>query len=59
MAAQSQDLVDIQEVHTVNGIRSDVTPDAPASAQPAIGLIGMGEMGRMYAAHLARAGWKK
>ncbi|KAH8108831.1 hypothetical protein DFH11DRAFT_1691307 [Phellopilus nigrolimitatus] len=43
----------------INGINVDVTPDAPADEQPAIGLIGMGEMGRMYAAHLSRAGWKK
>ncbi|THG99619.1 hypothetical protein EW145_g7229, partial [Phellinidium pouzarii] len=43
----------------VNGIRTDVTPDTPASEQPTIGLIGMGEMGRMYATHMSRAGWKK
>ncbi|KAG8823700.1 prephenate dehydrogenase (NADP(+)) [Serendipita sp. 401] len=36
-----------------------VTPDSPVEEQPVIGLIGMGEMGRMYAKHLSRAGWKK
>ncbi|KAI5118747.1 hypothetical protein M0805_008147 [Coniferiporia weirii] len=45
--------------NTINGIRVDVTPVAPADEQPVIGLIGMGEMGRMYARHLSRAGWKK
>ncbi|KAL5512866.1 TYR1 [Sanghuangporus vaninii] len=42
-----------------NGIAVDITPDAPEDEQPAIGLIGMGEMGRMYARHLSLAGWKK
>jgi hypothetical protein len=37
----------------------DVTPDAPYDEQPAIGLIGMGAMGTMYAQHLSAAGWKK
>ena len=46
-------------VAKINGIRVDVTPDAPEDEQPVIGLIGMGEMGRMYAHHLSRAGWKK
>jgi len=40
-------------------IRPDVTPDAPVDEQPAIGLIGMGVMGRMYAQCLSAAGWKK
>ncbi|KAG8813766.1 prephenate dehydrogenase (NADP(+)), partial [Serendipita sp. 399] len=35
------------------------TPDSPVEEQPVIGLIGMGEMGRMYAKHLSNAGWKK
>lgn len=46
-------------VGRINGIMVDVTPAAPAEEQPAIGLIGMGEMGRMYATHLSRAGWQK
>ena len=46
-------------LRAVNGIRSDVSPDAPAEEQPVIGLIGMGEMGRMYATQLSRAGWMK
>ncbi|KAJ7882830.1 prephenate dehydrogenase [Mycena leptocephala] len=37
----------------------DVSPASPADAQPTIGLIGMGAMGRMYAQHLSQAGWKK
>lgn len=37
----------------------NVTPDAPDHAQPTIGLIGMGAMGRMYAKLLSQAGWKK
>lgn len=40
-------------------IRSDVTPQDPIDEQPAIGLIGMGGMGTMYAKSLASAGWKK
>jgi len=40
-------------------IDPNVTPDAPVEAQPAIGLIGMGAMGRMYAKYLAQGGWKK
>lgn len=36
-----------------------VSPDSPANNQPTIGLIGMGEMGRMYAGILSAAGWKK
>lgn len=43
----------------INGIKVDVAPEAPTDEQPAIGLIGMGEMGRMYANQLSRAGWKK
>ncbi|EJD07212.1 uncharacterized protein FOMMEDRAFT_149722 [Fomitiporia mediterranea MF3/22] len=43
----------------IKGIRVNVTPDAPEDEQPVIGLIGMGEMGRMYAHHLSCAGWKK
>ncbi|KAI0331055.1 Prephenate dehydrogenase [Cubamyces sp. BRFM 1775] len=41
------------------GIRPDITPDAPEAEQPAIGLIGMGAMGGMYARLLSKAGWKK
>ncbi|KAJ6548118.1 prephenate dehydrogenase [Mycena vulgaris] len=37
----------------------DVSPASPAEAQPTIGLIGMGAMGRMYAKYLSQAGWKK
>ncbi|KAJ3552036.1 hypothetical protein NM688_g4367 [Phlebia brevispora] len=40
-------------------IRPDITPDAPVEEQPAIGLIGMGAMGNMYAKCLSQAGWKK
>jgi len=40
-------------------VRPDVTPDAPYDEQPVIGLIGMGEMGRMYAKHLSKAGWMR
>ncbi|KAH9900933.1 Prephenate dehydrogenase [Cubamyces lactineus] len=40
-------------------IRPDITPDAPEAEQPAIGLIGMGAMGGMYARLLSKAGWKK
>lgn len=35
------------------------TPESPPEEQPVIGLIGMGEMGRMYARHLSHAGWKR
>ncbi|KAF8578197.1 Prephenate dehydrogenase [Ramaria rubella] len=34
-------------------------PFAKAEDQPAIGLIGMGEMGKMYAKRLCEAGWNK
>ncbi len=37
----------------------NVTPASPIDEQPTIGLIGMGEMGKMYARHLSAAGWKK
>ena len=40
-------------------VRPDVTPDAPIDEQPAIGLIGMGAMGNLYAKCLSAAGWKK
>ncbi|KAI8989839.1 Prephenate dehydrogenase [Trametes punicea] len=40
-------------------IKSDVTPESPAEDHPAIGLIGMGAMGSMYASLLSKAGWKK
>ncbi|KAF8880643.1 prephenate dehydrogenase [Infundibulicybe gibba] len=40
-------------------IRPDITPNAPVSEQPTIGLIGMGAMGRMYARLLSGAGWRK
>lgn len=39
--------------------KPDVSPDAPIDEQPAIGLIGMGAMGKMYAKYLSEAGWKK
>ncbi|KZP01846.1 Prephenate dehydrogenase [Calocera viscosa TUFC12733] len=35
----------------------DVSPSAPPDKQPAIGLIGMGEMGRMYCRRFSDAGW--
>ena len=38
---------------------SNVTPQDPVEDQPAIGLIGMGGMGNMYAKYLSAAGWKK
>ncbi|KAJ7689786.1 prephenate dehydrogenase [Mycena rosella] len=37
----------------------DVSPASPADAQPTIGLIGMGAMGKMYAKYLAQAGWTR
>ena len=40
-------------------VKPDVTPDAPVEEQPAIGLIGMGAMGTMYAKYLSAAGWKR
>jgi prephenate dehydrogenase (NADP+) len=40
-------------------VRPDITPDAPYDEQPVIGLIGMGEMGKMYAKHLSKAGWMR
>ncbi|KAL4244874.1 Prephenate dehydrogenase [NADP(+)] [Abortiporus biennis] len=40
-------------------VRPDVTPNDPIEDQPAIGLIGMGGMGTMYAKYLSEAGWKK
>ena len=36
-----------------------VSPKDPIEHQPAIGIIGMGAMGKMYAKLLAKAGWKK
>lgn len=39
--------------------KPDVSPTSPIEEQPVIGLIGMGEMGQMYAKRLASAGWKK
>jgi 6-phosphogluconate dehydrogenase (decarboxylating) len=44
---------------TVSNFPLDVSPASPAEAQPTIGLIGMGAMGRMYAKYLSQAGWKK
>ncbi|THU96192.1 prephenate dehydrogenase [Dendrothele bispora CBS 962.96] len=38
---------------------SSLAPNDPSEQQPTIGIIGMGAMGRMYANHLAKAGWKK
>jgi prephenate dehydrogenase (NADP+) len=40
-------------------MRFDATPDAPIEDQPVIGIIGMGEMGKMYANILSAAGWAK
>ncbi|KAG6865816.1 hypothetical protein C0991_011621 [Blastosporella zonata] len=37
----------------------NVSPSSPRDAQPTIGLIGMGAMGRMYAKYLSEAGWSK
>ncbi|CCO29071.1 prephenate dehydrogenase (NADP+) [Rhizoctonia solani AG-1 IB] len=37
-------------------MRFDATPDAPIEDQPVIGIIGMGEMGKMYANILSAAG---
>ena len=53
-----------REFHVVNGsrfmmVRPDVDPNTPIEHQPAIGLIGMGAMGTMYAKYLSAAGWKK
>ncbi|KAJ7084649.1 prephenate dehydrogenase [Mycena belliarum] len=36
-----------------------VSPASAAEAQPTIGLIGMGAMGKMYAKYLSQAGWKR
>jgi prephenate dehydrogenase (NADP+) len=38
---------------------SRILPTDPEHLQPAIGIIGMGEMGRLYAKQLSQAGWKK
>lgn len=40
-------------------VSPDVTPRSPYEKQPAIGLVGMGLMGRMYARYLSEAGWQK
>lgn len=40
-------------------IADNVSPDDSIDRQPVLGLIGMGEMGKMYAKHLSNAGWKK
>ncbi|KAF5378355.1 hypothetical protein D9615_008748 [Tricholomella constricta] len=40
-------------------IDPNVSPSSPRDAQPTIGLIGMGAMGRMYAKYLSEAGWQK
>lgn len=40
-------------------MRFDATPSAPIDDQPVIGIIGMGEMGKMYAKTLSAAGWAK
>lgn len=37
----------------------NATPDSPVQDQPVIGIIGMGEMGKMYARILSSAGWAK
>ena len=46
-------------VFTDKMVRFDVAPDADPEDQPVIGLIGMGEMGKMYAHRLAKCGWAK
>ncbi|KAG8912001.1 prephenate dehydrogenase (NADP(+)) [Tulasnella sp. 417] len=38
---------------------ANVSPDSPVAEQPVIGIIGRGEIGRMYAKHLSATGWKK
>ncbi|KAF8517177.1 Prephenate dehydrogenase [Hysterangium stoloniferum] len=40
-------------------IHCGITPSLPSDDQPAIGIIGMGCMGKMYARRLSEAGWKK
>ncbi|KAI0689773.1 prephenate dehydrogenase [Cytidiella melzeri] len=40
-------------------VNPNVTPDSPVEEHPAIGLIGMGAMGTMYAKCLSAAGWKR
>ncbi|KAF8065365.1 prephenate dehydrogenase [Lyophyllum atratum] len=40
-------------------IDPNVSPSSSRDAQPTIGLIGMGAMGRMYAKYLSEAGWQK
>ncbi|KAF8663979.1 hypothetical protein AX16_000831 [Volvariella volvacea WC 439] len=40
-------------------VAPDVQPTSPVDEQPTIGLIGMGDMGKMYAKHLSEAGWRK
>lgn len=40
-------------------IDANVSPSKPRDAQPTIGIIGMGVMGRMYANLLSEAGWLK
>jgi prephenate dehydrogenase (NADP+) len=37
----------------------NVTTSSLLNDQPAIGLIGMGAMGKMYANRLSDAGWRK
>lgn len=39
--------------------RRHLLPSDPVEKQPCIGLIGMGDMGGMYAKHFSKAGWKK
>ncbi|KAF9462742.1 prephenate dehydrogenase [Collybia nuda] len=38
---------------------ANISPSSPIDAQPTIGLIGMGAMGKMYARVLSEAGWGK
>ena len=40
-------------------VRPNVPPNAPIEEQPAIGIIGMGAMGSLYARCFSQAGWKK
>lgn len=38
---------------------ANISPSSQIDAQPTIGLIGMGAMGKMYARVLSEAGWGK
>ncbi len=40
-------------------LRRRASPSDPVELQPCIGLIGLGEMGSMYAKRFSGAGWKR